>query len=171
MLYLPRLDNIGILPYFTIIHHIYYIIGKVFYVSGFIKRSTKMFNSIVCLGTFYFSLVYLTLEYLNLVTIFSKRWTKAWTYLKYISFQLSLYDIYLYRIFNVNHSRHEYSRLKTLFNIPTLFFHRYDADFRFISSILNCCIDVPCFLSNIGLRVLSYFSRNHIPFNDPVHVK
>lgn len=54
-------------------------------------------------------------------------------------------------------------------NILTLISRRSDADFHFMSSLLNGTLDAPDFLSSINFYVPTYLSRNYSLFNVSSH--
>lgn len=145
-------------------HHINATVSKALKVMGFIKRNTSMFKSAICLRTLYFSLVRSILEYGAI--IWHPYLARDLIRLERVQNRFLSYAAYL---LNIEHPQHDYSLIRSKLNIPLLSTRRSEADFNFISSVLNGSLDVPEILSDIKLRVPSHNTRIHNIFHIPPH--
>lgn len=151
-------------PTLSFDNHINIIIGRALKVLGFIKRNTKLFTSVPCLRSLYFSLVRSILEYG--IVVWQPYLARDQLRIERVQNRFLSYAAY---IINISHPLHDYNLIRTSLNIPTLSSRRLDADIHFISSLLNGSIDAPDLLSSISFRVPVYPTRNHSLYYVPSH--
>lgn len=151
-------------PTLSFEHHINITVGRALKVLGFIKRNTSLFTSVTCLRSLYFSLVRSIVEYG--IVVWYPYLAKDQLRIERVQNRFLSYAAFLLKI---DHPTHDYSSVRSSLNIPTLASRRVDADFSFISSLLNGPTDAPDLLSSIYFRVPIHSSRNHSLFLVPSH--
>ncbi|KAF0715593.1 Uncharacterized protein FWK35_00034356, partial [Aphis craccivora] len=143
-------------PTLSFENHMIITIGRALKVLGFIKRNTRLFTSIPCLSSLYFSLVRSTLEYG--IVVWQPYLARDRLRIERVQNRFLAYAAY---VLNISHPLHDYSTIKSSLNVSTLSFRRFNADINFISALLNCSIDASDLLSSISFRIPIYPTRNH----------
>ncbi|KAL4144127.1 hypothetical protein QTP88_006355 [Uroleucon formosanum] len=116
-----------------------------------------MFSSVRCLRTLYLSLVRPILEYGMIV--WHPYLAKDQLRLERVQNRFLSYVSFLLKI---EHPPHDYSPVLLKLNIPTLSFRRFDADSRFIQSLLDGSIDAPDLLSSINFLRVQRLTVQHV---------
>lgn len=147
-MFLSKYHEIFHSPSLNFEHHINITIRKSLNILAFIKRMSRMHSSPSCLCSIYSDFVHLTQKY-GVVEIGILIWQCTSWELNGLRTSLRSYAPYFLKI---EHPRHGYCSVSRSLNISILSVCHFTSDTIFISSLHNCIMDIPVFLSSIQFQ-------------------